>query len=123
MRARKSGLALAGGGPLGAKYEIGALVALDEALDRPRSSACDVYVGVSSGGFFASGLANGMTPRELYRLFIETDATHNPFEPNALLLPAAMEYLRRLAAAPELFAGALRQYLRSSAEPGLFRIL
>ena len=107
----KCGIALAGGGPLGAIYEIGALVALDEALIGLDLSACDVYVGVSSGGFFAAGLANGMTPRDLYRVFIETEAAHNPFEPNALLLPAVREYLRCFAAAPELFASALRQYL------------
>ena len=116
----KSGLALAGGGPVGAMYEIGALVALDEALVGVELSACDVYVGVSSGGFFAAGLANGMTPRELYRLFIETEAAHNPFEPNALLLPAVGEYLRCMAAAPELFAGALRRYLEAPLTLGLF---
>jgi NTE family protein len=107
----KSGLALAGGGPLGAIYEIGALVALDEALIGLDLAACDVYVGVSSGSFFAAGLANDMTPRELYRLFIETEAARNPFEPNALLHPAVGEYLRRLASAPGLFAGALRRSL------------
>ncbi len=116
----KCGIALAGGGPVGAIYEIGALVALDEALIGLDLSACDVYVGVSSGGFFAAGLANGMTPRDLYRVFIETEAAHNPFEPNALLLPAVSEYLRCMAAAPELFAGALRQYLSAPLTLGFF---
>jgi predicted acylesterase/phospholipase RssA len=116
----KCGIALAGGGPLGAIYEIGALVALDEALIGLDLSDCDVYVGVSSGGFFAAGLANGMTPRDLYRVFIETEAAHNPFEPNALLLPAVGEYLRCIAAAPELFAGALRQYLAAPLTLGFF---
>jgi len=76
----RRGLALAGGGPLGAIYEIGALVALDEALDGCRMAECDVYVGVSSGGFFAAGLANGMTPREMFESFIENTAD-DPFEP------------------------------------------
>ena len=59
------GLALAGGGPLGAIYEIGALCALEEAIDGLQFNACEGYVGVSAGGFVAAGLANGMTPREL----------------------------------------------------------
>ena len=63
MKRRSIGVALAGGGPLGAIYEIGALMALDEALRGVSLKACDVYVGVSSGAFFAAGLANGVLPR------------------------------------------------------------
>jgi predicted acylesterase/phospholipase RssA len=48
-----SGVALAGGGPLGSIYEVGALVALDEALCGLRLNDCDLFVGVSSGAFFA----------------------------------------------------------------------
>jgi hypothetical protein len=44
------GLALAGGGPLGGIYEIGALLALAESLDGIDLNELDVYVGVSSGG-------------------------------------------------------------------------
>ena len=68
-----AGVALAGGGPLGGIYEVGALVALDEALCGLRLTECDVFVGVSSGAFFASGLANGLTPREMHAMFVETD--------------------------------------------------
>ena len=41
------GIALAGGGPLGGIYEIGALVALEEALRGVKLTECDTYVGVS----------------------------------------------------------------------------
>ena len=41
------GLALAGGGPLGAIYEIGALCALDEVLDGLDFTQLNGYVGVS----------------------------------------------------------------------------
>jgi NTE family protein len=44
------GLALAGGGPLGAIYEIGALCALDESVPGLDLNALDGYVGVSAGG-------------------------------------------------------------------------
>jgi predicted acylesterase/phospholipase RssA len=64
------GLALAGGGPLGGIYEIGALLALAEALDGLDLNALDVYVGVSSGSFVAAALANGISPSQMYRLFI-----------------------------------------------------
>ena len=43
-------LALAGGGPLGAIYEIGALCALEESLAGIRFAELDAYVGVSAGG-------------------------------------------------------------------------
>ena len=79
------GLALAGGGPLGAIYEIGALAALTESLSIDLNDA-DVYVGVSAGGFIAAALANGITPHELSRVFIEGDRTRDRFEPSILLL-------------------------------------
>ena len=113
MSRGKIGVALAGGGPLGAIYEIGALVALDEALRGVSLSDCDVYVGVSSGAFMAAGLANGITPREMYRMFIESDAADDPFEPQLLLRPALLEYGRRLASLPRLLGRAASDYLRA----------
>ena len=99
------GLALAGGGPLGAIYEIGALAALTEALSIDFNDA-DVYVGVSAGGFIAAGLANGVTPHAMSRVFIEGERTHDRFEPSILLKPALREYTRRLVSVPGL-GGAL----------------
>ena len=46
------GLAIAGGGPLGAIYELGALHALEEAVDGVQMHSLDIYVGVSSGSPF-----------------------------------------------------------------------
>ncbi len=68
---RSVGLALAGGGPLGGIYEVGALVALADSLDGLDFNDLDVYVGVSSGGFVAAALANGISPAQMYRLFID----------------------------------------------------
>ncbi|MEE9478716.1 MAG: patatin-like phospholipase family protein, partial [Roseateles sp.] len=56
MSQPKIGLALAGGGPLGAIYEVGALCALEEVVDGLDFTACDGYIGVSAGGFIAAGL-------------------------------------------------------------------
>jgi NTE family protein len=65
------GLALAGGGPLGAIWEIGALCALEESLQGLDFVSLDGYVGVSAGSFLAAGLANGITPRQLCAAFID----------------------------------------------------
>jgi predicted acylesterase/phospholipase RssA len=111
-----AGVALAGGGPLGGIYEVGALVALDEALRGLRLTECDVFVGVSSGAFFAAGLANGLSPREMHAMFIETTGHDDPFEPEVLLKPALGEYGKRLASVPRLFSSALSDYLRGAAK-------
>src|SRR3546814_10218135 len=47
------GIAIAGGGPIGGMYELGALRALDEAHDGLDLTDLDRYVGVSSGAFLA----------------------------------------------------------------------
>lgn len=101
-------LALAGGGPLGAIYEIGALCALDESLQGLSLTGLDHYVGVSAGGFIAAGLANGMTPRELCAAFIENDHhASDLFDPAWLMVPAYGEFLRRVVMLPGLAASAL----------------
>lgn len=110
-RRSRIGLALAGGGPLGAMYEIGALCALDEALGGIDLTAIDAYVGVSAGGFIAAGLANGIGPREQCAGFIENVApAHDLFEPSLLLRPAWGEVARRLASLPWLAAQASGRY-------------
>ncbi|MBX3586286.1 MAG: patatin-like phospholipase family protein [Ramlibacter sp.] len=104
----KIALALAGGGPLGAIYEIGALCALDEALDGLDLNQLDHYVGVSAGGFIAAGLANGMTPRALCASFIEnSDQAAEVFDPSWLMVPAYSEFARRGIMLPGLLASAL----------------
>lgn len=101
-------LALAGGGPLGAIYEIGALCALDESLQGLSLTRLHHYVGVSAGGFIAAGLANGMTPRELCAAFIENDdQVSEVFDPAWLMVPAYGEFLRRSLMLPGLAASAL----------------
>ena len=105
------GLALAGGGPLGGIYEVGALIALEEALRGFRLTDCTTFVGVSSGAFFAAGLANGLSPRAMHRMFIESDKNDDPFEPEVLLRPAFREYGRRIAAIPRLLKSGLLEYI------------
>jgi predicted acylesterase/phospholipase RssA len=107
-------LALAGGGPLGAMYEIGVLMALDEALDGLDLNDMDVYVGVSAGSFISAGLANKLSPAEIFRLFIENKATDKrtgALKPEVFLRPAFREYFRRMKMLPPLFAEALFGYV------------
>jgi predicted acylesterase/phospholipase RssA len=113
-RASKVGIALAGGGPLGGIYEIGALVALEQALKGVSLTGLDVYVGVSSGAFVAAGLANGVAPSEMHAMFILDRSHHDPFEPNLLLRPAFGEFARRLMMVPQLAQGALFAYLSAA---------
>ncbi len=106
-------LSLAGGGPLGAIYEIGALCALQEALDGIDFTQLDHYVGVSAGSFIAASLANGMNPQELCKSFIDNDQTDaddgkhsDRFDPAWLMRPAFGEFARRAIMLPGLLAGA-----------------
>ena len=96
------GLAIAGGGPIGAMYELGALRALDEALDGIDLTRMDCYVGVSSGAFLAAGLVNRMSTAEMCRIFITGDGDDVRFRPETFLRPAVFEYMRRASALPRL---------------------
>jgi predicted acylesterase/phospholipase RssA len=114
----KVGLALAGGGPLGGIYEVGALLALADSLDGLDFNDLDVYVGVSSGGFVAAALANGISPAQMYRLFID-DGVDAALKPDLFLKPAFAEFGRCLAALPGLAARATLQYLRDPFHRGV----
>lgn len=110
--APRIGLALAGGGPLGAIYEIGALCALDESVIGLDLADVDGYVGVSAGGFIAAGLANGITPRQLCTSFIENRGPRvDIVEPSMFVKPALTEYACRSAMLPGLLAQAATQYV------------
>ena len=95
------GLALAGGGPLGGIYEVGALLALADSLEGLDLNDLDAYVGVSSGGFVAAALANGISPAQMYRLFID-DGVEAALKPEIFLRPALGEFRRRATALPAL---------------------
>jgi NTE family protein len=109
------GIALAGGGFLGAAYELGALAALSESIDGLDLTRLDVYVGVSAGAFLAAGLANGLSPHAMVGLFVESEDADGPFDPASLLRPAWAELRRRLADVPRVAAdlpGEMRRGLR-----------
>ena len=98
------GLALAGGGFLGAAYELGALAALSESIEGLDLTDLDVYVGVSAGAFVAAGLANGLSPHAMVRMFVESEVDEGPFDPASLLRPAWSEFRHRMSEAPAVSA-------------------
>ncbi|RBW48152.1 patatin-like phospholipase family protein [Marinobacter sp. F3R11] len=121
--APRIGLALGGGGPLGGIYEIGALRALDEALDGLDFNNLDVYVGVNAGSFVAANLANQMTTAQLCRIFVRNEAEVHPFHPDVFFRPALKEVGNRLLAMPRLFSTALRRFVNNPYDQSLLEAL
>jgi len=105
------GLALAGGGPLGAFYEVGTLHAISESFERLDLTSLDMYVGVSSGAMIAAGLVNGYDTADMGLVFIHNASREHPVRPGLFLRPALREYLKRVNAIPGLAVDILKQYL------------
>jgi len=119
-RAPKIGLAIAGGGPIGGMYELGALRALDEALDGLDLTRLDSYVGISSGAFLAAGLANRLDAEEMCRAFITGDSDDLEFRADDFLRPAFGEYARRIGGLPRLAMDWSRGLLPGATRAALF---
>lgn len=104
------GLALAGGGPFGAIYEIGALLALEDSLEGIDLNELHCYVGVSAGSFLAAALANGNRVEAIYRMFIEEGQGQGALTPGIFMRPAFREYRRRARILPGLLARSAWRY-------------
>jgi predicted acylesterase/phospholipase RssA len=109
---------LAGGGPFGAIYEIGALMAVQESVEGLDFAALDVYVGVSAGSFLAAALANGISVPEIYGIFIEGEESEGALTPDVFMKPALHEYLARAKTLPPLLAHSIVRYLRHPFDQG-----
>ncbi|HVB83388.1 MAG TPA: patatin-like phospholipase family protein [Rhodanobacteraceae bacterium] len=96
------GLAVAGGGPIGGMWELGALHALADSIDGLDLTDLRVYVGVSSGSFLAAGLANGLDTAEMARIFLTGDSHEAVFHPESFVRPALFEYMKRAAGMPRV---------------------
>jgi len=110
--AGKLAIALAGGGPLGFFYELGALHAVSEAVEGRALTEYDVYVGVSSGSLIAAALASGFDTAAMCEMFVHDDSVLFPFSPAILLQPALREYASRLAQLPKVLGLILQQCAR-----------
>lgn len=105
------GLACAGGGIEGAVYEIGALCALEEALDGfSFTEDVGVYVGVSAGAIITACLANGVSAYQLSRAIISSQPDVHPIEPEIFFTPAVQEYVKRGLKIPGLIMDSVKDY-------------
>src|SRR5450759_3536069 len=111
----KLAIALAGGGPLGFFYQLGALHALSEAIEGRNLTEFDVYVGVSSGSLIAAALASGFDTSAMCAMFLYDESMMFPFSPAILLRPAFGEYAHRLTRLPNVLAQIAK---RCAGEPG-----
>jgi NTE family protein len=122
-KGRRVGIALAGGGPLGAFFELGTLQALSESIDGLDLNDLHAYVGVSSGSMLAAALANGLTPVDMARFIITNESGEVPAHPGIFLHPAYGEFARRLARFPRLAARSLAYYARAPLSRNLAEVL
>jgi predicted acylesterase/phospholipase RssA len=122
-RGRSVGIALAGGGPLGAFFELGALQALSESIEGLDLNDLHAYVGVSSGSMLAAALANGLTPVDMARFIITNESGEFAAHPGIFLHPAYREFAQRLARFPRLAARSLAYYARAPLSRNLAEVL
>lgn len=114
----KIGLALAGGGPLGAIYELGALQAINEGIKGLRLHQLDNYVGVSAGAFLATSLANQVTTSQMCRVFLGAPGAEFTFEPESFLRPALSEFADRVKNTPGALWALITEAIRHPSHLG-----
>ena len=117
------GLAIAGGGPVGAIFELGALRALDEGIRGLRMHDLNVYVGVSAGAFVAAGLANRISTAQMCRIFMGHEGAEMVMEPEKLLKPAYREYFERASRVPSILTDSLMAFLRDPMHSSVSSVL
>ena len=118
------GLAMAGGGPLGAFYQLGTLHAFSECVEGLDLTRLQGYVGVSSGAIICACLANGLSTDEMIRaFFVEDEAADFPLAPGMLMRPAVGEYTRRVANIPCLISQSITQWMRDPLGQGWAELL
>ncbi len=116
----KIGLALAGGGAEGAVYEIGALRALDEALEGVDFTNLHIYVGVSAGAFINANLANNLTTAQMCRAIVSQEPGEHPFVPETFMTPAFGELVKRGLMVPGLLARSVADFVSNFPRRTLF---
>jgi NTE family protein len=119
MRAR-IGLALAGGGPEGSIYEIGAVRALDECIEGIDFNDLDIYVGVSAGAFITACLANNLSTAQMCRAIVKPEPGEHPFVPENFMSPAIGHFVRSGLKVPRLLAEAFWEMIAHPLDSSLF---
>ncbi len=92
-------LCLPGGGATGAMYQIGALAALEDAVEGLEVHDLDLYVGTSSGASVAAALAGGRAAQRIYRAFIDPADVYFPLERKHIVRTDFDEWRRTIVSA------------------------
>ena len=112
-------LALAGGGPMGGLYEMGALLAIQQAIPYLKLHRLPMYVGVSAGSVIASALANRFSIDEIAGNLLRPDEVEHPIHPSLFYTPAWKEYFLRAAQIPGLTWQAIVDYVQQPQDESL----
>src|SRR5918992_6374540 len=111
----KAALVLGGGGIAGAAFEVGAMLALNDALTDFKVNDFHMYVGTSAGAFLSACLANGITPETFARSQLGTGPSDVPgISRRQILKPIRGKLGRREL----LWARAIRQSIVRLAKRG-----
>lgn len=94
----KVALCLPGGGAAGALFQVGALAALEDALEGVEVSGFDLYVGSSGGASVSAALAGGVPVQRIYRAFLDPADAYFGLERKHLLRVDFAEWRRTLPA-------------------------
>jgi NTE family protein len=122
-KGRRLGLALAAGGVLGGVYEVGALRALEEAIEGLDLNRLDVYVGVSAGSFVGSHLVNGITVAQMIQGLVSERDGEALFDQSIFFVPAYRELGRRGLELSSVISDALMQLAKGPEDPSFIGTL
>jgi NTE family protein len=95
----KIALCLPGGGAMGALYQVGALAAIEDAVEGFDANSFDLYVGSSVGASLSATLAAGLPVQRLYRAFLDPADVYFGLERKHLLRIDLAEWRRTLLSA------------------------
>ncbi len=113
----KIAVCLPGGGAAGAMFQIGALAALEDALDGLEVSNFDLYVGSSGGASVAAALAGGLPIQRIYRAFLDPADAYFGLERKHLLRIDFGEWRRTVPAFIAAFSEGAGALMRGGGPP------
>ncbi len=117
QRRSKTAMILAGGGIMGAAYEIGCLTALEKLFCPGFSTRrFDTYIGISAGSVIATLVANRIEPGGLFRTIARNERTVFNWRRSDVYRFNWWAMLRSLAGLPVNLLRVLRHYRKSNWE-------
>jgi NTE family protein len=90
----KIAVCLLGGGAMGAMFQIGALAALEDTVERFQVNDFDLFLGSSAGASVAAALAGNLPIQRIYRAFLDPADVYLGLERGHLLRVDLAEWRR-----------------------------